>query len=98
MNSYMIDIDLPDVMDQEFMRLIPYQRTTISRMMKQGIISNYSLSFDRKKLWIIMNAETLKDINLKLATFPIYGYIHFTIYSLLMHESNTLATPQLWLN
>ena len=98
MNTFMVDIMLPENLGEDFMQLIPYQRATINKLMNKGIISNYSLSFDRQRLWIVMNAETVKDVKLKLATFPIYKYIRFRIYSLLFHESNTMATPHFWLN
>jgi hypothetical protein len=98
MNSYMIDIELPEVLGKEFIELIPHQRATVSRMMKQGTISHYSLSYDRTRLWVVMNAESIKDVKLKLASFPIYSSIKFKIFSLLFHESNTNAVPQLWLN
>jgi hypothetical protein len=98
MNSYMVDIELPDAINEEFIILIPYQRAAINKMMKQGIISNYSLSIDRRKLWVVMNAESLKEVKMKLATFPIHSFISYKIFNLLFHESNTISTPQLWLN
>jgi muconolactone delta-isomerase len=98
MNSFMIDIELPEVIEDDFMQLVPYQRATINKLMKRGIISNYSLSFDRRKLWVVMNAESVKDVKMNLASFPIYKYITFKIYSLLFHESNSMATPHFWLN
>jgi muconolactone delta-isomerase len=98
MNSFMIDIDLPNVLEGNFMELVPFQRATINKMMKRGIILNYSLSSDRRKLWVVMNADSVKEIRIILATFPIYNYIRFKIYNLLFHESNSISIPQLWLN
>jgi hypothetical protein len=98
MNNFMIDIELPEVTGDDFIQLIPYQRATISKMMKRGIISQYSLSSDRRKLWVVMNAESIKDVKINLHSFPIYNYIKFRIYSLLFHESNSMVTPHFWLN
>jgi hypothetical protein len=98
MNSFMVDIELPEVIGEDFIHLIPRQRASISKLMKRGVITNYSLSFDRRKLWIVLNAETMKDAKLILASFPIFSYITYRIYNLMFHESSSLATPHLWLN
>lgn len=94
----MIDINLPEVMDSEFIELIPGQRAYINRMMKKGIIANYSLSFNRRKLWVIANAEDRYDIKNIISAFPIYKFITYEIHDLLFHESNSINSPQLWLN
>lgn len=98
MNTFMVDIDLPGSLTPEFMRLIPHQRKYINKMMKEGAVVSYSVSYDRKKLWVLINAETLFDVKNIIGSFPIFNYIRFSIHNLLFHESNHLATPQLWLN
>ena len=98
MNSFMIDIDLPHEPDEGFMQLIPYQRAHISKLMKKGMLTNYSLSFDRRKLWVVLHAESHHQVKQILGSFPIFNYIRFTINNLLFHEANTITAPQLWLN
>jgi hypothetical protein len=98
MYSYMIDIDLPEHFGNDFIKLIPLQRVITDKMMKEGIISSYSLSSDRSKLWVIMQGVDMPDIRKKLGRFPIYKFIRFRIHSLLIHESSAIQAPQLWLN
>jgi hypothetical protein len=94
----MIVIDLPENIDNDFIKLIPMQRAFTDRMMKEDIIAEYSLSYDRSKLWVVMRGENLNDIHKKLSKFPIYNYIKYSIHNLLFHESNIISAPQLWLN
>jgi hypothetical protein len=98
MNSYMVDIDIPETLSSEFMGLIPHQRAFIKRMLREGTISNYSLSFDRKKLWVVVHADSLLDVKHIVGSFPIFSHIKFKINSLLFHENNYTSLPQLWLN
>lgn len=98
MGNYMIDISLPETYDPEFMELIPKQRAFTYIMMKKGVIINYSLSVDRKKLWVIIAAESKREVKNILGSFPIFNYIRFTIHNLLFHESREIAVPHFWLN
>lgn len=98
MNSYMVDIDLPEELTPEFMNLIPYQRAYITKMMKKGNIANYSLSFDRQKLWVVVKAESSFEVKQIISDFPIFNYIRFDIHNLLFHDTNSITTPQMWLN
>lgn len=94
----MVDIDLPQTLRNEFIRLIPQQRAFVNRLMKEGVIANYSLSYDRRKLWVVINAETSSDANTIIESFPIFNYITFKINNLMFHETNHISMPQMWLN
>lgn len=94
----MVDINLPEDMDMGFWEQIPSQRITVNKMMKKGIISDYSLSMDRQKLWVIINGESRKEIHRIVNSFPIRKYITYSVHSLLFHERNNISVPQFWLN
>ena len=98
MKNYMIDIELPEIVGEEFFQLIPDQRAYVNRMMREGIIKNYSLSIDRKKLWVVINAISLAEARHIIARFPIFYFIKYTIHDLLIHDSSDATIPQLWLN
>ena len=98
MNSYMIDIDLPKEVTAEFLSLIPKQKNLVSKLMKEGRISNYSLSYDRRKVWIVLNAQSAFEVKDTIRSFPIYTYIRYKVHNLLFHDSSSINTPQLWLN
>lgn len=60
MNQYMVDITLPEFISEEFMSLIPFQRSQVNRLMGRGILNSYSLSADRGRIWTVVNADTQK--------------------------------------
>ncbi|TAF65976.1 MAG: hypothetical protein EAZ55_07095 [Cytophagales bacterium] len=98
MNQYMIDIHLPESFSDEFIALIPSQRMVINEMMVQGVITNYALSLDRKKLWVIMNAENEADAEISLCKFPLISYMRYTIHELMFHNSAQVVIPRFSLN
>jgi muconolactone delta-isomerase len=98
MESYMIDIELPEILDEDFFKQIPHQKDYIKRMMKKGSISTYSFSSVIGKLWVIVHAESLMEVKQIVHSFPIFNYMRFKIYPLLFHETNDAVIPHLWLN
>jgi hypothetical protein len=49
MNQYLVDLDLPEELSDEFLSLIPHQREHVDQMMADGVLSSYALSSDRRK-------------------------------------------------
>ncbi len=94
----MIDIDLPQPITQEFADLIPEQRALVNTMMGEGKIASYSLSMDRSRLWVIVNAETSEDARGIIASFPIVPFIKFKVEELMFHNSVRFLRPQFSLN
>lgn len=94
----MVDIDLPERLSNEFIKLIPMQRAFVKRKMNEGVIVNYSLSFNRRKLWVVIHADTLFDVKNIMGSFPIFNHIHFKINTLLFHENSMTSIPHMWLN
>ena len=58
MNTFMISIGLPTDLTQEFISLIPKQRTQVDKLMDEGKILHYSLALDRSQLWVTIGAKT----------------------------------------
>lgn len=56
--QYMVDFSLPATLDQEFINLIPSQRTIVNRLFTEGKLVNYALSLENSKLWAVFNADS----------------------------------------
>lgn len=97
MNEYMIDIDLPEL-TQEFISLIPSQIVVTNKLMKSGKVSSYTLSSDRTKLWIMINAETEKEAIDILKSFSIFPYFDYNIYKLAFNNTISVFLPKVSLN
>ncbi len=98
MNEYMIDIYLPRQADEDYFNLIPSQRVMVNKLLNEGVIINYSLSEDRKRLWVILLAGSLLEAKKIISKFPVFPYVEAKIYNLLFHQTTTNSLPQLWLN
>lgn len=86
MKQFMINIDLPEYFDDKFLSKIPAQRKQISHLMNQNIIQSYSLSEEKDKVWIIVNAENEKDVKQALYTLPLIDWMSFHIHPLTLHQ------------
>ncbi|MEL7338850.1 MAG: muconolactone Delta-isomerase family protein [Bacteroidota bacterium] len=98
MNQYMVEIDLPAMMTQQFMSLVPSQRALVNELMSEGRIDSYTLSLDRRRLWVIFIAETEAEVNETLDGFPIMPYCSAEVSELMFHNTMTRELPVISLN
>ena len=84
---FMIEFDLPEILDEEFMGKIPAQRAVIHEMMREGEIKAYSLALDRSRLWAIMEAPSEWEIWERLERFPLREYMKPCINELMFHNA-----------
>jgi len=98
MAQFMIDIQLPVNPDREFFELIPAQRAHIDKLLEQGIVMSYSLSLDRARLWVTMNAGSEREAVETLAAFPMFKYFEPTIYPMMFHITSLMAHLKVSLN
>lgn len=94
MKTYMVDVQLPDYLDEDFFSLIPEQRMTVNRMMEKGIIATYSLAMDRSKLWITVNAQSERQVKEIMQRMPLYRYMTVMVHELAFSETPSMAVPQ----
>ncbi len=98
MNQYMIDIELPRPLTQEFAKLIPGQRARVNVLMEEGKIASYVLSMDRSRLWVIVNARTAEAARNIIASFPIIAHIKFRMHELAFNNTVRVLRSQFSLN
>jgi muconolactone delta-isomerase len=89
----MIVVRLPEYLDNEFVKLIPKQRTHIDRLMAENAIFSYSLSLDRTQLWIIAAAEEEHEVINMVRNFPLYDWMKFDIFPLMFHSQSLPIIP-----
>jgi muconolactone delta-isomerase len=98
MNTYMINIKLPEELSTEFIMLIPKQRAHINELMDKGKVLQYSLSMDRSHLWVIIAARTERKAMDILSTFPLISFMRPEIHELAFHNSISNELPKLIMN
>ena len=98
MGQYLVQITLPEYLDEEFLALIPEQRAYADTLMGQGIIASYSLAMDRSTLWVVFNSTNEKNVVSAIDNFPIADYIDYEVVELAFHNSSSVVFPNLSLN
>ena len=83
----MVEFDLPQHIDEEFMAMIPKQRYVINSMLAEGRIQSYALSMDRAKLWAIMKGESEFDVMETISQMPLSPYMTPHVSELMFHNS-----------
>ena len=99
MNTYMVEVQLPYAPSPEFFALIPAQRSKIAELMTQRKFLSYTVSADRLKLWIVMNAKDIVDAKEVLSQQPMNQYFTYTSFrELMFHEMAGFMYPAVSLN
>lgn len=83
----MIEFELPDVMTEEFMALIPKQRYLINQMLAEGTIKCYSLAMDRSRLWMVLTASSEFAALETVSTLPLSDFMVPQVSELMFHNS-----------
>ena len=77
---FMVDFTLPEVLTEDFMNQIPFQRATVDRFFKEGKLVNYSLSLENSKIWAVFNANS-DSFEKSVGTKILFIYIVFVLNS-----------------
>ncbi len=98
MNYYMASISLPATQDEKYLAQLPRQKEIVDKLMAGGMIASYSLSIDRKRLWVIVVADNEKKARRIINEFPLRKFMDIRISKLKFHSSLSFLIPQLFLN
>ena len=98
MNQYMIEVRLPEDFSPEMMALIPAQRAVVSQMMRKGRLRSYTLSADRRRLWLVLLANDEQHIAKIINAFPLADYMVYDVQILMFHNSIGEQLPAISLN
>jgi len=95
---FIVEIKLPDVIDELFMRKIPSHRAFINLLINQGKIQSYTINDKRTKGWIIFNTDSKAETEQLIEQLPIYEFITFRINGTLIHDSEIFRFPKMTMN
>ncbi|NLR92388.1 MULTISPECIES: hypothetical protein [Flammeovirga] len=96
--KFIVEIILPEVLDQNLIDLLPSQYTEIGEMMNQGIISSFMLSDDAQKAWLTLDATSVDEVDNILTAFKLYDFVEMNIMELSISEMASPAVPTFSLN
>jgi hypothetical protein len=87
MKTFMIEFELPETFNEEFMALIPRQRYIVNTMLAEGRLKSYSLSMDRSRLWAVLIAESEFEALETISQLPLSGYMTPNLSELMFYNS-----------
>ncbi len=96
--QFMVDFTLPEVLTEEFIGLIPYQRAVVNRFLNEGKMLNYALSLEQSKLWAIFSARSEMEVLEMLADMPLTGFMEVEISMLTFYNTLPEEIPVFSLN
>lgn len=86
MESYMVELTLPEVLGSDFILKIPQQKAKVNELMLKGWITSYILAQDRSRLWVVVQAESIESVYDTLKKMPLYSYMSAQIYETAVHR------------
>lgn len=98
MSQYMVEIQLPAFMSEDFKEKIPAQRKKINELMEQGRMMSYALADDYSKLWCVVRAETEFEVMSLISEFPLIDYMEPKINKLMFNNVVAMRLPMFSLN
>lgn len=96
--QYMVDFSLPEVLSEEFMSLIPYQKVMINNFFKEGKLLNYALSLEDSRLWAVFSANSELEVMEMLADLPLTEFMKVNISMLTFYNGVSPVMPHFSLN
>jgi hypothetical protein len=80
------------------MSLVPPHRTYINYLLNKGVIETYTVSMETQQSWIVVNANTKKDVEEVLKASPLNKYWSMEIVELFVYDSQSNRLPAVQLN
>jgi hypothetical protein len=80
------------------MTLVPPHRTYINYLLNKGVIETYTVSMETQQSWIVVNANTKKDVEEVLKASPLNKYWSMEIVELFVFDSQSNRLPAVQLN
>lgn len=96
--QFMVDFSMPEVLTEEFMNMIPYQRSVINRFFTEGKLTNYALSLENSKLWAVFKANSEMEVMDMLADLPLTPFLDVEISMLTFYNTTKAEMPNFSLN
>lgn len=87
----MVEFDLPQKLNEEFLALIPQQRYVVNNLLVEGTLKAYSLAMDRSKLWAVIAATSEFEVMEIIAQMPLSEFLAPSISELMFHNGAEMA-------
>lgn len=90
---FMIEFKIPAELPMKFVELVPEQRDKVDDFLFQGSILSYTMSTDKSKLWIVVDAENDGEAFDIISELPLTPFMSMKMHSLMFHDTADLVMP-----
>lgn len=94
----MVDFTLPQILSEDFLKLIPQQRSKVNELFREGKLVNYALSLDHSKMWAVLNANNESEVEDLLLKLPLTRFMDFDVRMLTFFNSVGAEAPVFSMN
>lgn len=94
----MVEVTLPEIIDEDFQQLIPEHRRYVDGLLEEGIFQTYTLSLQSGKLWIVVIAESQKEVCSIIDAVPLRSFITYKVNELTFHNFIPSKFPAMSMN
>ncbi|GAA4847177.1 hypothetical protein [Algivirga pacifica] len=97
--QYIIEAEMPEVLSENLMDLIPDDLEKVQQLMSEQVIYSYSMSADQKRVWVLIEAEDEEEVEDIMRGLEITEHLHYEIHELaFMQQSSSFNIPSFSLN
>ncbi|MEH0156588.1 hypothetical protein V6R21_20735 [Limibacter armeniacum] len=96
--QFMVEAEMPEVFSDEILDMIPNEITRMNDLMSDNVVSSYTLSGDRKRLWVTLDVENEEKAREVMDGFSLADHMHYEIYELAFLETAPMRMPAFSLN
>lgn len=86
--QFMVEFEVPEIITEEFARLIPAHRNYVNFLLAEGKLKSYALASDRSGLWAIFIGKNEFDVMEMIAQMPLADYLTPRVTELMFHNSS----------
>lgn len=98
MKQFMVDFTLPLSLSEDFVDLIPEQRSHVNKLFMSGKLLSYSLALENGKLWAVFRAETEADLLDMLHEMPLTYLMKLRYHELTFYNAAHSFIPAFSVN
>lgn len=95
---FMVDFTLPQELTDEFMDLVPMQRTEVDQLLAEGTLVNYMMALEDAKVWAVFSANSEYEVMQMIAELPLTSFMEVRISQLTVHTTQPQGMPTFSLN
>ena len=79
MKKFMLNIQLEGLDNETRMQLLPKEQELVKELEQNGTIVHNFIKLDMSGIFIVMMAENIEDVHVKLSILPYYPYMKIEI-------------------